>query len=585
MEKDLSYESIKYIHKEFGIDVEIREELKTLYDRIDLDIIQRCNAINRHFKAGGTTQEVATELISLNSDIRKLHTEEFVEEAKQKPIIISTLDFTIQEIAELKQDIKTMKQKSGVNTNNKTGTKEGWDKFVMESITDMMIFIETGFLDEKFLRKHNNGTLAGHIAKMHGMTEHCKEAATKFKTIDPEIFNQTEIVGNEMLTNQLQVDYIFVMTYLAKKNAMSLEKLIELCDRCGILFNKMPFTKKVLFMLSKSPEYSILLEIDDDLKLHDSPFRLNRSRFQAAVSAITGCVSDRMITGNPIKIIKTIIELKHKDSVTVSDKPNSTTTYELLLHSTLTTPDTNSKIKNRTKVQRNGLNTVKFIDEADETKSESSSIYNPDFTKQITDLYPQNIYPYEAAGSIEKSNFNADLICSYLDIEGSPEKPVEVGIVVFTKSGNKSQFYENVIYSDKPSDTYISEKSYCHGIDLTIINNSPKCSDTIHSDAKKLLSKIEKVHCFGDDVIKFLKLCDFKGKIWPIELPKWSDRLQRGYGTKLQSKCCNKEEIHSSKLKAKDKDIKEKLLPHCAVTDCFMMHNYLYTQSTISTHV
>ncbi|QHX39755.1 nucleoprotein [SetPatVet virus 1] len=585
MDKDFSYESIKHIHKEFGIEVGVKEELERLYDRIDLDIIQRCNAINRHFKAGGTTQEIATELISLNSEIRNLHSKEFIEEEIQKPIVISTSDFAVQEIIELKQDIKTMKQKSGANTNDKTGTKEGWDKFVEGSIADLMVFVETGFLDEKFLRKHNNGTLAGYIAKIHGMTECCKQAAINFKTVDSEVFNQAEVAGVEMLTNQLQVDYIFVMVYLAKKNAMSLEKLIELCDRCSILFNKMPFTKKVLFMLSKSPEYSILLEIDDDLKLHDSPFRLNRARFQTAVSAITGCVSDRMITGNPIKIIKTIIELKHKDSVTVSNKPNSTSTYELLLHSTLTTPDTNSKIKNRTNVKRNGLNTVKFVDETDETKSDSSSInYNPEFVKQKIDLYPQNIYPYEASGSTEKVNFHADLICSYIDIEGSPERPVEVGLAIFVKSNGKSVLYENVIYSDKPSDAYISEKTYCHGIDLTIISSSPKCSDNIHSDTRKLLDKIEKVYCFGDDVIKFLKLCGFKGKIWPIELPKWADRIKKGYETKLLSGCCNKEDIHSSKLKAKDKDIKEKLLPHCAVVDCFMMHNYLYTQSSLNFH-
>ncbi|UVT34683.1 nucleoprotein [big electron-dense squares virus 1] len=575
--KDLSYESVKELHHEFGIKVDVMEELKLLWSGIDENLIQACNTINYHFKDGGDSQSVSADLIKTNTEIRKLHSKEFIESPDQTPVTITTNDLSLQNLIELKNDVELIKKKTQGAIRPRTGTEAGWKKFIESTSEDLMLFIQTGFLDEKYLRNHGTGRLAGFMANQHGMTRECKQAAKMFKTVKEDIFDFDDVIDQEALTNQLQVDYIFIMVYAAKKQSMSIESLIEMSERCKLIFNKLPFTNKVLTQLAKSSKYPVLREIESNLKLHDSPFRLNRARFQAAISAITGCSSDRMISStNAPSLLSKLMEMKHKDGVTVSSTEGSTSTYELILHSILTTPNVNSKIKNRTNVKRNGLNTVKFVEMeislpilADKHSTRSKNI------AEFTIKTPNNTKVFAQPSAHERELLGATKIITFLDIEGSPSEPNEVAIGTFFQRADNYWMREAVYYSTTPGKNYLQEAQHCHGLNLSAIEESGLQSLSIFKDAKSELDNFKKIHYFGKDIDVFLNMCAYKGERSEVNLPEWGERKKQGYTLAFQSKVCNKSTFHNITLKEKERDIQLKQLPHCASEDNIRMYNFV----------
>lgn len=577
LNKDLAYESVKELHGKYGIEEDVVGELKHIWDGLTEELIQSCNSINHHFRDGGEAQSIGNELVRVNGEIRKLHTAKFIEPSDQNPVIISTQDISLMNLIELKDDVRLIKEKTQTDQTRGTGTEEGWKKFIESSIEDLVIFTQTGYLDEKYLRKQGNGKLAGFMAKQHGMTKECKHAAKFFKTVKEEIFNFEETSDQEVLTNQLQVDYLFLIVYAARKQSMSIEALLELSERCKLIFNRLPFTHKVQSQLSKSSKYPILREIETNLSLHDSPFRMNRARFQSSISAITGCTSDRMISSQNIpQLLSDLLDLKHRDNVIVTSTVGSTNTYELLLHSILTTPSVNSKLRNRTNVKRNGLNTVKFIEgimSSEETKSSSNTEEKNVKTFKINQ--PKNLQLMRNANNTEREVIKAHKLIVFVDIEGSPSEPNEVAIGCFFQKNDEFWMREVIFYSSTPGKDYIKQAQYCNGLNLDAIENSGKQSSNIFKDAKSELDVYSAVYFYGKDVEKFLELCSFKGAKHEIILPEWKDRVAQGYKLTFTSKLCNKNEFHNIKLKAKEKDIQMKQLPHCASEDNIRMFNYI----------
>nr|AZI72590.1 nucleoprotein [Veterinary Pathology Zurich virus 1] len=582
--KDLTYESVKEIHSKYGIEENVIDELKQMWDKVTDDIIISCDNINEHFRGGGTAQAVASELKEINKSIRDIHNPEFIEDPDQVPVVITTHSMTLKELLELKGDVETMKKKTNNNLSQRTGTKEGWEKFVRESIGDLILFTQTGYLDPKFLKKQGTGTLAGFLANYHGMTNDCKKAAKTFKLCKESIFDYNETENQEILTNQLQVDYLFILIFCAKKQNMDLEALLELSGRCKLIFNKLPFTQKVLTQLSKSAKYSILREIENNLVLHDSPFRLNRQRFQSAISALTGCVSDRMVSSSKADLfLKDLLYCKHKDGITVNASEGSTTTYELLLHSILTTPTINAKIKNRTNVRRNGLNTVRFIEDPIKLTmplpNQEDSITQP--TSKNVKIYFYDDAP-DVVGPFHKPDVQslrltpkAEKLMTFIDIEGSSSEPNEVAISTFFIVEGRCWLREAVFFSSNAGKDYLQNAQYCNGLNLDALEVSGLCSRDIFQEASKELSQFSKVYYYGDDVKTFLKLIGFKGNATELKLPNWNEREKANYIAKKSSQICTKSSFHSIKLKAKEQDIKLKQLPHCAAEDNQRMYNYL----------
>ncbi|AZI72578.1 nucleoprotein [Dante Muikkunen virus 1] len=579
LSKDLTYESVKELHSKYGINEDVVDELKHLWQRVDEELIQSCNTINYHFKNGGDSQSISSELIKTNNEIRKLHTAGFVESPDQVPVMITTNEMSLQNLIELKTDVEVIKKKTFGGLRTSTGTEEGWKKFIESSVEDLMLFVQTGFLDEKYLRNHGTGKLAGFMAKQHGMTRDCKQAAKLFKTIKEDVFDFDEQVDQEALTNQLQVDYIFLIVYVAKKQSMTIESLLEMCERCKLIFNKLPFTNKVLTQLSKSSKYPVLREIESNLKLHDSPFRMNRARFQSAISAITGCASDRMISSpDTAKLLSDLLELKRRDGVKVDSSEGTTTTYELILHGVLTTPKINSKLKNRTNVKRNGLNTVKFC----ETNSGNDAVCLTDKhsnrSKNIAEFSikpPVSTQALKTASEQEKKITGATKIITFVDIEGSASEPNEVAINCFFTRGGHYWMREAVYFSSAAGKDYLQQAQFCHGLNLDAIEESGLQSSNIFKDVKHELDNFETIHYYGKDIEAFLDLCSYGGRRRELNLPDWKDRAKQGYVLSFPSSVCNKPKFHNIKLRAKEKDIQLKQLPHCASEDNIRMHNFL----------
>nr|AZI72580.1 nucleoprotein [Old schoolhouse virus 1] len=588
VQKDLIYESIKELHGEFGIKEIVTDELRKLWDNLDGELIQKCNLINSHFKSGGDSQGISEELLEVNRKIRSIHTDGFVESSEQTPVVVTTESMSLSDLIELKNDVDTIKKKNQTTFSGAgSGTLEGWNKFVESSVDDLILFVHTGFLDEKFLRKQGSGKLAGYIAKQHGITKECKKAANEFKTVKEDIFDFEDSTTTEILTNQLQVDYLFLMVFICRKQSMTFNEMLELCTRCKMLFNKLPFTKKVYSQLLKSSKYPALREIEDNLKLYDSPFRTNRARFQSAVSAITGCVSDRMISSSiPSKLLSTLIKLKHRDGVAVSTEIGSTSTYELLIHSTLTTPNVNSKLKNRTDVKRNGLNTVMFIQSEDVSSRHDSRItLSSKNIKERKIANPKSEQHLSFANEKEKLLTGAVKISTFVDIEGSASEPNEVAITSFYTKGGNYWMREAVFFSSQAGKDYLQQAQYCNGINLEAINELGLNSRDIFADAQSELDNFKTVYYYGSDINTFLNLCSYKGNRVEINLPDWRERKEQGYICSVGSIICNKSAIHNLKLKAKPNEMELKQLPHCASEDNMRLHNFVsntkFTQTTL----
>ncbi|AZI72576.1 nucleoprotein [Old schoolhouse virus 2] len=589
VQKDLIYESIKELHGEFGIKESVTDELKKIWDNLDGELIQKCNLINSHFKSGGDSQGISEELLEVNKRIRNIHSDKFVESSEQIPVVVTTENMSLNDLIELKNDVDTIRKKNQSTISGAgSGTVEGWNKFIESSAEDLILFIHTGFLDEKFLRKQGSGKLAGYIAKQHGMTKECKKAAIEFKTVKEDIFDYEDSTATEILTNQLQVDYLFLIVFICKKQSMTFNEMLELCTRCKMLFNKLPFTKKVYSQLLKSSKYPALREIEDNLKLYDSPFRTNRARFQSAVSAITGCVSDRMISSElPSKLLSTLIKLKHRDGVTVNTEIGSTSTYELLIHSTLTTPSVNSKLRNRTNVRRNGLNTVKFI-QSEEISVNKHNRQNPPSTKNVKERKiksPKSEQHLSFANEKEKAVTGATKISTFVDIEGSASEPNEVAITsFFTREGNY-WMREAVFFSSQAGKDYLQQAQYCNGINLEAINELGLNSRDIFFDAQSELDNFKSVYFFGSDINTFLNLCSYKGNRIEINLPEWRERKEQGYICSVGSIVCNKSVIHNLRLKAKPNEMELKQLPHCASEDNMRLHNFVVNSKPSQTEL
>ncbi|UUM00587.1 nucleoprotein [Universidad Nacional virus 1] len=573
--KDLVYESVKELHGKYGIEENVIDELRHIWDGLTEELIQSCNSINHHFRNGGDAQSIGSELIRVNEEIRKLHTNEFVEPSVQIPVVISTKDISLSDLIELRNDVKLIKEKTQTNQSKGTGTEKGWKKFIYSSVEDLIIFTQTGYLDEKYLRKQGNGKLAGFMAKQHGMTKDCKHAAKLFKTVKEDVFDFEDTPDQEILTNQLQVDYLFLIVYTARKQSMSIESLLEMSERCKLIFNRLPFTSKVQVQLSKSSKYPVLREIETNLSLYDSPFRMNRARFQSSISAITGCTCDRMISSKNVpQLLTDLLGFKHRDNVTVTSSPGSTNTYELLLHSVLTTPNVNSKLKNRTNVKKNGLNTVKFVEETDSEELNLSSQTKKGNIKVFKIEQPKNLQLMKYTSNTEKELTQGNKLIVFIDIEGSPSEPNEVAVGCFFQRVDGFWMREVVFYSSTPGKDYIQQAQYCNGLNLNAIEDSGKQSNDIFRDVKLELDTYSAVYFSGKDVEKFLDLCSFKGAKHEINLPEWKDRAAQGYQLIFPSKVCNKAEFHNIKLKAKEKDVQLKQLPHCASEDNIRMFNF-----------
>nr|DAZ91086.1 TPA_asm: nucleoprotein [Anole arenavirus] len=601
------YEDIKEFYNEFPVRThqqECEDEIDKIRAGLKKEVLSSVRQVNNHFKSGGTAQEVIQQIELINDEVIELHTSKFLANSDQKPVQLDLTGFSLKDLMTLRDDIDIMNKKAGTESQS-TGTAEGWRRFINSGYEVIDLLLRTSYIDSKHVQPGPKGRRP--IDVWANETGKVNEVNSKLKALghaEVKKENMTRSTNNSVImTNQLQVDYCFICCLIAEEAGVSTAELSEEFMRLSMLFNQMPFTTTVLKTLIKSKAYKTLYIIEEGLKLFDSPFRVNRQRFQAAVSFLTNdCVSEKMIGGDVNSIIKKLLQLKELRKIAVSSEQNTTSFYEYTLYNVLTTPEPFSKFQNRTKVERSGLKTVVIklnkgsgvsTSKQDEKKEEEptdkkTSVKTPKITTPVGECPVITFKDYEflvmkSIGSINRKDMpktedgpiTSSRVCMFVDFEGSYGDPSEMCVILcFTNE----KYTVAGVFLDHNSDSGDASGPHCSGINPSNMKTSPyDCAK--FTSIKKALSMTKAVPatiCLGKkDVKDLMKLLSVETKFLDIAeaLPTWDDRNVAGY-PKLKPgqngmKCNSK--MHNMTLKCGDDEITKKGLPHCAEADCWCM--------------